>query len=253
MPSSWRTPLNAGFQSSHRPKPRDNRTHDRASTPTAGPHQAATAERTDPDQARASTRASSQSPSRVATATGSTFDMSPDSLASSVAASPRTRTICASRNRARSGARPATSSRSRSAASIIGWCIAWATREPGGRKLASIPSKRPASSGNARAWTSPSPTVRKSRRKRLSVRKSRRRQAERRNQATCGPATGVGAVMLIDPTVRVDVFHTPNGTAYADLTIDGHRETWPVRSARFRTWLRRQYYAATGMPRAQIP
>src|SRR6185369_12010322 len=27
---------------------------------------------------------------------------------------------------------------------------------------------------------------------------------------------------------------------------DGHRETWPIRSKRFRTWLRRCYYQATG-------
>lgn len=28
--------------------------------------------------------------------------------------------------------------------------------------------------------------------------------------------------------------------------IDGHRETWPVRSIRMRSWLRRMYYEATG-------
>jgi hypothetical protein len=28
--------------------------------------------------------------------------------------------------------------------------------------------------------------------------------------------------------------------------VDGHRETWPIRSKRFRGWLRRQYYEATG-------
>src|SRR5215471_11513 len=28
--------------------------------------------------------------------------------------------------------------------------------------------------------------------------------------------------------------------------IDGHRETWPIRSKRFRSWLRRRYYEATG-------
>ena len=52
--------------------------------------------------------------------------------------------------------------------------------------------------------------------------------------------------MLIDPTVRVDLFHTPTGTAFADLIINGHRETWPIRSERFRAWLRRRYYEATG-------
>ena len=29
-------------------------------------------------------------------------------------------------------------------------------------------------------------------------------------------------------------------------TIDGHREAWPVRSKRFRGWLRHGYYQATG-------
>ena len=52
--------------------------------------------------------------------------------------------------------------------------------------------------------------------------------------------------MLIDPSVRVDLFHTPTGTAFADLVINGHRETWPIRSVRFRAWLRRQYYEAMG-------
>src|SRR4029079_430679 len=28
--------------------------------------------------------------------------------------------------------------------------------------------------------------------------------------------------------------------------IDGHRETWPIRSSRLRSWLRRKYYEATG-------
>src|SRR5258705_6025794 len=43
-----------------------------------------------------------------------------------------------------------------------------------------------------------------------------------------------------------ELFHTATGTAYADLLVDGHRETWPIRSKRFRGWLRRRYYQATG-------
>jgi hypothetical protein len=38
--------------------------------------------------------------------------------------------------------------------------------------------------------------------------------------------------MLIDLTVRVELFHTANGTAFADLMIDGHRETWAIRLVR---------------------
>jgi hypothetical protein len=43
--------------------------------------------------------------------------------------------------------------------------------------------------------------------------------------------------------------HPPDdkaGTAFADLLVDGHRETWPIRSKRFCGWLRRRYYEATG-------
>jgi hypothetical protein len=52
--------------------------------------------------------------------------------------------------------------------------------------------------------------------------------------------------MLTSLAARAELFHTDNGTAFVDLMIDGHRETWPIRSLRFRAWLRRQYYEATG-------
>src|SRR6516162_1226954 len=52
--------------------------------------------------------------------------------------------------------------------------------------------------------------------------------------------------MLRDMTLCEEVFHTAGGVAYADFITDGHRETWPIRSKRFRTWLRRCYYQATG-------
>ena len=39
--------------------------------------------------------------------------------------------------------------------------------------------------------------------------------------------------MLSNLAVSAELFHTADGTAFADLTIDGHRETWPVRSIRF--------------------
>ncbi|MGI9569286.1 MAG: hypothetical protein ACR2PH_06005, partial [Desulfobulbia bacterium] len=44
----------------------------------------------------------------------------------------------------------------------------------------------------------------------------------------------------------VNLFHTPDGTAFADLDINGHRETWPVRSKVFKGWLVRQHYRTTG-------
>ncbi len=52
--------------------------------------------------------------------------------------------------------------------------------------------------------------------------------------------------MITNLAVGAELFHTADGTAFADLMIDGHRETWPVRSTRLRSWLRRKYYEATG-------
>src|SRR5437763_1804531 len=54
------------------------------------------------------------------------------------------------------------------------------------------------------------------------------------------------ANMLRNLAASVALFHTSTGTAFVDLVIEGHRETWPVRSSRVRAWLRRRYYQATG-------
>jgi hypothetical protein len=43
--------------------------------------------------------------------------------------------------------------------------------------------------------------------------------------------------MLKEMTLCEEVFHTASGVAFADFITDGHRETWPIRSKRFRTWL----------------
>src|SRR2546429_5958289 len=52
--------------------------------------------------------------------------------------------------------------------------------------------------------------------------------------------------MLMDLALCEELFHTATGTAFADILLDGHRETWPIRNKRFRGWLRRRYYHATG-------
>src|SRR6516165_11974969 len=56
----------------------------------------------------------------------------------------------------------------------------------------------------------------------------------------------VTTTMLIDIASCEELFHTAAGTAFADIVVDGHRETWPIRSKRFRGWLRRIHYEATG-------
>src|SRR3954447_3429578 len=46
--------------------------------------------------------------------------------------------------------------------------------------------------------------------------------------------------------------HTPDGRTFVDLVIDQSRETWPVRSDRFRMYLDRLYFNKTGRaPRAK--
>ena len=51
---------------------------------------------------------------------------------------------------------------------------------------------------------------------------------------------------LIELALDAELFHTSDGTAYADLKINGHRETWPIRGAGFKDWLIRKYYGETG-------
>ena len=42
------------------------------------------------------------------------------------------------------------------------------------------------------------------------------------------------------------LFHTADGTAYADIDLESHRETWPVRNRGFRRWLTRRYFEECG-------
>lgn len=64
-----------------------------------------------------------------------------------------------------------------------------------------------------------------------------------------GEAGGRGptqADILIDLAQSAELFHTPDGTGFADLGINGHRETWPIRAKGFRRWLARRFFEATG-------
>ena len=42
----------------------------------------------------------------------------------------------------------------------------------------------------------------------------------------------------------VKLFHTPDGTGYASVKVDGHKETWPIRSRQFRSHMK--WKASTG-------
>ena len=53
------------------------------------------------------------------------------------------------------------------------------------------------------------------------------------------------AEILMSLAEDIDLFHDASGTAYADIDINGHRETWNVRSEGFSHWLSRQFFKET--------
>jgi hypothetical protein len=60
------------------------------------------------------------------------------------------------------------------------------------------------------------------------------------------------ADILIGLAQSAELFHSPDSTGFADLDINGHRETWPIRSKGFRRWLARRFYDATeGAPSSE--
>jgi hypothetical protein len=54
------------------------------------------------------------------------------------------------------------------------------------------------------------------------------------------------ADVLVQIAQAVVLFHTSEGAGFADLEINDHRETWPIRSKGFRRWLARSFFEATG-------
>lgn len=59
-----------------------------------------------------------------------------------------------------------------------------------------------------------------------------------------GPPTQ--ADILIGRAQTAELFHAPDGTGFADLDINGHRETWPIRGKGFRRWLAHRFFEETG-------
>ena len=67
-----------------------------------------------------------------------------------------------------------------------------------------------------------------------------------------GGSTGTGEeVPSSDADILValapaELFHAPDGTGFGDLDVNGHRETWPIRSKGFCRWLARTFFKETG-------
>ena len=60
-----------------------------------------------------------------------------------------------------------------------------------------------------------------------------------------GAKTQTQADILLRLVQGVELFHAADMTAFADLDINGHRETWPVKSKGFSHWLARAFYQET--------
>jgi len=77
--------------------------------------------------------------------------------------------------------------------------------------------------------------------------KRRRRSKSSSNPARSGERKSQ-AKTLLELAAEVECFHTPEGHLFADLRIDGRRETWGIQSLVFRQWLGLQMYRKHGRP-----
>jgi hypothetical protein len=55
------------------------------------------------------------------------------------------------------------------------------------------------------------------------------------------------AEALLRLTKDANIFHTPEGRTYANVSVDGHRENHDLRSPGFRRWLTRAHYTEKGL------
>jgi hypothetical protein len=54
--------------------------------------------------------------------------------------------------------------------------------------------------------------------------------------------------LLIECAADAELFHTPDGEAFASLPVGDHREVWPLKSKGCRRWLTRAFYQKLGKP-----
>jgi hypothetical protein len=60
------------------------------------------------------------------------------------------------------------------------------------------------------------------------------------------------ADVLLSLAAGVELFHSSDGAGYADITINGHRQTLSIKGRVFRRWLARRYYETTkSAPRSE--
>lgn len=64
-----------------------------------------------------------------------------------------------------------------------------------------------------------------------------------RQQEAAQDARGMSqGTELVDLAETAELFHDPNGEAYATVDVGAHRETWLIKTKGFRRWLQQQFY-----------
>ncbi len=61
-------------------------------------------------------------------------------------------------------------------------------------------------------------------------------------------AHGSQARRLTELACHAELFHAPMGRPYATIHVKGHKETWPIGSRQFRSWLQREFLRSAGQP-----
>ena len=60
------------------------------------------------------------------------------------------------------------------------------------------------------------------------------------------------ADILVELAQRAELFHSADAIGFADIDVNGHRETWPIRSKGFKRWLARLFFEETeGAPSSE--
>jgi hypothetical protein len=60
------------------------------------------------------------------------------------------------------------------------------------------------------------------------------------------------ADILVGLAAEAELFHASDDTCFGDVIVNGHRETWPIRSKGFRRWLARRFFEMTaGAPNGE--
>ena len=185
-----------------------------------------------------SIRACSPSARRNATATRSTCGSWRSKPACCADANPRRPITSASSSRGRLAARPAMNSRYRCAGRTTAPSIGSVTKKPGGSKPVWTPQNRPQAletHPNSRpAGCFRGADARCRRGAPCSIRRARPGDTNH-SLASAWPQQ----IWLTAIGLSGELFYVASGTAFADIVVNGHRETWPIRSKRFRTRLRR--------------